>query len=290
MSLHILAPAKLNLFLTIMGRREDGYHLLDSLFVFVGLADGITVEASETLSFALSGPFATNLECGDDNIVMKAAAVLRREACIADGARICLDKHIPLAAGLGGGSADAAAVLCALNDHWRIGWPLERLEPLAARLGADVPACLAGKPVMARGIGEHLTPAPAMPDCAILLVNPGIATPTPQVFKAFRSMNPEIALRAIPPLPARFEDLTALVETIGPRGNDLLPAAIAVTPMIAEVLAALTMLPGAAHAGLCGSGATCFALFESAAAATRAAQSLRNVHPSWWSWSGTWAV
>jgi 4-diphosphocytidyl-2-C-methyl-D-erythritol kinase len=284
MPLEFTAPAKLNLFLNITGRREDGYHLLDSLFVFCGLADRITLEPDDTLSISLSGPFAKGLESGSDNIAIRAAELLRSEASITGGARITLEKHIPVAAGLGGGSADAAAVLRGLNAFWGIGWPMERLQVLGAQLGADVPACLPGKPVMARGIGDQLSPAPGMPTCGILLVNPRVAVPTPAVFKAFKAMNPVIAARAFPPLPERFASLGAMVEVIRHRSNDLLPAAVSVAPVVADVLQVLGGLPGVAYAGLSGSGATCFALFDTQEAAHNAV-----VPSQWWRWSGSLA-
>jgi 4-diphosphocytidyl-2-C-methyl-D-erythritol kinase len=281
MPLDIHAPAKLNLFLNITGRREDGYHLLDSLFVFCSLVDTISIRPSQTLSISLSGPFAEGLESGTDNIAMKAAELLRREASITLGARITLEKHIPVAAGLGGGSADAAAVLRGLNAFWGIGWPLDRLQVLGAQLGADIPACLPSHPVIARGIGDQLSPAPGMPNCGILLVNPRVAVPTPAVFKAFKAMNPVIAARAFAPLPERFQSLGDMVGIIRHRGNDLLPAAVSVAPVVADVLQVLGGLPGARYAGLSGSGATCFALFDTQTEAHNAV-----VPTEWWRWSG----
>eukprot|EP01035_Chromulina_nebulosa_P017468 gene17468-23020_t len=286
-SLTVLAPAKLNLTLTVTARRSDGYHKLDSLFVFCGLTDQITVTNADTLELAtISGPFGRHLDRGADNLLLRAAALLQAEAGITHGARITLDKRIPVAAGLGGGSADAAAILLALNQLWALDWPLGRLEALSAKLGADVPACIRSQPVVARGIGNLLSPAPAMPECGILLVNPRVLTPTPAVFKAFREQNPNIPARRLQPLAASFPTLRVLVGAIAPRGNDLIQAAISVTPVIADVLDALKRLPDAVYASLSGSGATCFALFPTQERAAEAARQIAEQHPEWWSWSG----
>jgi len=283
------APAKLNLFLNVAGRRDDGYHLLDSLFVFVGLADELSLTPGGALSLDVEGLSADAI-AGDDNLVLRAARKIAEAAGAAPSFRLRLRKRIPVAAGLGGGSADAAAALRLIARRWRLDWPQERLLEIAASLGADVPACLAGRAVIARGTGGDLSPAPILPDCGILLANPNIATPTPEVFAAYRTMNPVVpdwASRGLPALGDRHDDLAALVAAISPRGNDLLPAALRVTPEIGGVLAVLQRLPGAAYAGLSGSGATCFALFHSAEAAA-AAQTRLHTAPgrSWWSWAG----
>jgi 4-diphosphocytidyl-2-C-methyl-D-erythritol kinase len=288
--LTVRASAKLNLTLTVTARRPDGYHVLDSLFVFCGLADQITVTEADTLELAaISGPFGGHVERGADNLLIKAAVLLRTEAGVDRGARITLDKRIPVAAGLGGGSADAAAMLRALNRVWGLDWPVERLETLSAALGADVPACVRSQPVFARGIGDVLSPAPAMPECGILLVNPGLPTPTPSVFKAFREQKPIVPKQRRKPVATGFPSLRALVSAIAPRGNDLLPAAVSVTPVIADVLDAMRRLPDAAYASLSGSGATCFALFATEAQAAAAAQRIADKQQGWWSWSGCWA-
>ncbi|TAJ38986.1 MAG: 4-(cytidine 5'-diphospho)-2-C-methyl-D-erythritol kinase, partial [Reyranella sp.] len=177
-----LARAKVNLWLNVVGRRADGYHLLDSLVAFTDLADEVEVAAASDLSLAIDGPGARSLEAEADNLVLKAARLLAGRAGIAPRAAIRLVKRIPVAAGLGGGSADAAATLRALVELWRIAMPEEELFDLAAELGADVPMCLAGKPALVSGIGERLAPSPALPASAILLVNPGVPLPTPSVF------------------------------------------------------------------------------------------------------------
>jgi 4-diphosphocytidyl-2-C-methyl-D-erythritol kinase len=281
------APAKVNLTLTITARRDDGYHLLDSLFVFCDLNDVVTIEPSEVLELAtLSGPFAPDIEHAGGNLVIRAAHLLQRAAGTSQGARLSLAKNIPVAAGLGGGSADAAATLLALNQFWALQWPLERLHVLAASLGADVPACLASKPVFARGIGDILSPAPDMPDCSILLVNPRVSTPTPAVFKAYKAEHPEVVKPEIVVFPDRLPDLAALVQAIEPRGNDLLAAALSVSPVISDVLTTLRSLPGAQYCSMSGSGATCFALFETRSFAMNARVLLAKLQPSWWAWNG----
>ena len=214
---------------------------------------------------------------------------MRRESGTGAGARLALCKNIPVAAGLGGGSVDAAATLTGLNRFWGLHWPVERLERLSEILGADVPACVRNVPVYARGIGERLVNAPVLPDCGVLLVNPRVETPTPDVFKAFRASNPDISAKMFTPLPEQFPSISTLVDAIAPRGNDLLEAACQVTPVIGDVLTALRGLSGTAHTGLSGSGATCFALFRDAQAAAHAANTLTQAQPGWWVWCGGWA-
>jgi 4-diphosphocytidyl-2-C-methyl-D-erythritol kinase len=294
MSFTALAPAKLNLFLNITGRRDDGYHLLDSLFAFVELGDEIKGEPSAKPWLSAWGEFATGVGAEADNLAVRARDLMFAEAGVSPSLAITLEKRIPVAAGLGGGSADAAVVLRALNRYLDLNWPLERLLPLAAKLGADVPACLESQPVIARGIGDILSAAPAMPPCGVLLVNPNVPTPTPAVFKAFKDMNPRIAERHFMPIPQAFADVNALVRAIQPRGNDLLDAAISVTPVIRDVLEVLGMLPDVRYFGLSGSGATCFALFDTDYKASMAASEFwprrpRKRNEIWWTWAGGWA-
>jgi 4-diphosphocytidyl-2-C-methyl-D-erythritol kinase len=279
-----LAPAKVNLFLNVTGRRADGYHLLDSLFVFGGPADRIDGWNSELPHFHVSGEFADLIGADQQNLVMKAAELVRRDSGIDRPLSLCLEKYIPVAAGLGGGSADAAAILLALNDYWELRWPQEKLAGLARELGADVPACLGHEAVMARGIGDELSPAPGLPEFAMLLANPRVPTLTPDVFRAFALANPKVAPRALPPLPERWETLDMLAADVTVRGNDLLSAAIAVSPAIMDVLTALRGVKQAACMGLSGSGATCFALFATDEAAVAAGEALAHDHPGWWFW------
>ena len=178
------AHAKVNLWLNVVGRRDDGYHLLDSLVAFVDLADQVEARPGDRLSLGLEGPLAGALAGEADNLVLKAARLLADRAGVAPRAAIRLVKHVPVAAGLGGGSADAAATLRELVDLWRVAMPEEELFDLAAHLGADVPMCLAGRTAFVSGVGERLAWAPPLPECAVLLVNPGTALPTRDVFAA----------------------------------------------------------------------------------------------------------
>ncbi|MGL4635896.1 MAG: 4-(cytidine 5'-diphospho)-2-C-methyl-D-erythritol kinase [Beijerinckiaceae bacterium] len=285
----VSAPAKLNLALNITGRRADGYHELDSLFAFCDLSDELAITHADELTLSVTGSWAGHITADSDNLVLRAAQMLREHTKVIKGASIQLTKHIPVAAGLGGGSADAAAALRGLNRFWNSGCSEEVLLSLAARLGADVPACLASKPVLARGIGEVLTPLPALRACGVLLVNPRVETPTPQVFKAFARANAVIAQRQLVSLEQSFANLDALVEALRPRGNDLLEAATSVSSVIADVLDALHVLPDCRYAHLSGSGATCFALFETEALAKAAAKELSEARLDWWSWAGGWA-
>lgn len=273
-----LARAKVNLWLQVVGRRADGFHLLDSLVAFTDLADEIEVAPGSGLTLEIAGPVADSLQGEPDNLVLRAARLLAGRAGVSPRAAIRLSKRIPVAAGLGGGSADAAATLLALVDLWRIAMPPEELFDLAATLGADVPMCLAGRPALASGIGERLTPVPALPACAILLVNPGLALPTPAVFAARQG-----SFSAARPIGDGWRDLGSLAEDLGRRGNDLSEAAISLQPEIAGVLDQLRRSDGVAHVAMSGSGATCFGLYETIEAAQRAAARLPA---AWWRHAG----
>jgi 4-diphosphocytidyl-2-C-methyl-D-erythritol kinase len=272
------AHAKVNLWLNVVGRRSDGYHLLESLVAFVDLADTLDVRPSDRLSLELAGPQAAGLAGDPANLVLKAARLLADRAGVAPLAAIRLGKHIPVAAGLGGGSADAAATLRALGDLWRVALPEEELFDLAASLGADVPICLAGRTALVSGIGERLQPAPALPPAAILLVNPGTALPTRDVFEARRG-----PFSTAMPVTRPWRDLPELVAALAQRGNDLSEAAIALCPVIAEVLAFLRNSRGVRYTAMSGSGATCFALYDSPDAARQVSASMA---PAWWRHAG----
>ena len=273
-----LARAKVNLWLQVVGRRADGFHLLDSLVAFTDLADEIEVTPDSGLSLEIVGPGAASLGGDPDNLVLKAARLLAGRAGVAPRAAIRLTKHIPVAAGLGGGSADAAATLLALIELWRVAMPQEELFDLAATLGADVPMCLAGRAALASGIGERLAPVPALPPCAILLVNPGLPLPTPAVFGARQGSFSEAR-----PVGDGWRDLGSLAKDLGQRGNDLTEAAISLQPEIANVLDRLRQSDGVAHVAMSGSGATCFGLYETIEAAQNASSRLP---PSWWRHAG----
>ena len=274
-----VARAKVNLWLNVVGRRADGYHLLDSLVAFADLADTLEATASDRLTLAVDGPEAATLAGESDNLVLRAARRLADRAGVAPRAALRLTKNIPVAAGLGGGSADAAAALLALSALWRVALPVEELFELAAGLGADVPMCLAGRPAIASGVGERLDPAPPLPACGLLLVNPGAALSTPEVFAA-RSGGFSSAQPVVRP----WTDLAGFVEALSLRGNDLEAPAIALHPAISEVLSVLRGSAGARYAAMSGSGATCFALYATLADAHSAAARLPA---GWWRHAGT---
>ena len=268
------APAKVNLYLHVTGRRADGYHLLDSLAVFGPAMDTVRVVPAETLSLALDGPFGGALQAEPDNLVLRAARALAAVAGVPAQAALSLTKRLPVASGIGGGSADAAAALRALNALWRCGLDAAALAAVAAPLGADIPVCVASQPRRMQGVGEVLLPAPQLPRCGLLLVNPGVALPTPAVFKA---RTPGFTPMAV--LPGAWPDAVSMAATLATLRNDLEPPAIALCPMVATVLAALRDLPGCLMARMSGSGATCFGLFADAAAARDAAAVLPG---DWW--------
>ncbi len=271
------ARAKVNLFLHVLGRRADGYHLLDSLVVFAEAADVVRAEPADSLSLTLSGPFASYLEAGDGNLVLRAARALARETGTGAGARLTLDKQLPIASGIGGGSADAAATLRVLNRLWRLGLEEARLAALALPLGADVPVCLASRPARMGGIGEVLAPAPQLPRFGLVLANPGLPLATPAVFAA---RTEPFDTRA--DLPQSWKTAQAMARDLARLRNGLEAAARALCPTLGTVLNALAALPGALLARLSGSGPTGFALFATAKEANDAAALLRRLHPDWW--------
>ncbi len=288
------APAKINLYLHITGRQGDGYHLLDSLAVFPDIGDRVIARPAPTLSLELAGPFAGDLGAGEDNLVLAAARALAASGGGVPGvvpggvpegvpgAALRLEKNLPVASGIGGGSADAAATLRLLARLWaREGGARERgareradLPAIAARLGADVPVCLGARAARMSGIGTALAPPPRLPEAGIVLANPGIALPTRDVFAARGG-----AFSAPPALPAGWEDAAAMAADLAALGNDLEAPAIALRPQIGTVLAALRALPGVLLARMSGSGATCFAVFATAEAALAAS---RRLPREWW--------
>ena len=274
------ARAKVNLWLHVTGRRaDDGYHTLESLFVFTEFGDDLTLTPGDGFDLVLSGPMAGAAGEGGDNLVLKAARALADEVPDLRGGTFTLDKRTPVAAGLGGGSADAAAALRllarenALDDHD------PRLMRAALRTGADVPVCLASEPAFVRGIGDILSPI-AMPDLALVLVNPGVPLSTAQVFAALgRPKDDRVEGAQDPDLPTEIDAFAAL---LGAMRNDLEPAAVRVCPPIASVLEAIGQAPGVLLARMSGSGPTCFGLFGDERAAETAAASLSMARPGWW--------
>ena len=273
------AWAKINLTLQVTGRRADGYHELNSLVVFAGVGDELRFLPAEgnDLTLSIEGPQAGPLLSGPDNLVLRAAQALSRSTGVVAGADIVLTKNLPVASGIGGGSADAAAALRGLCRLWNVSPPAAELEALALTLGADVPVCLRGDPVVMSGIGEQLLPVAALPPLWLLLVNPGVAVSTAEVFKA-RSGD---FTRAVGPAPPPL-GLPALLRWLEARPNDLEAPALALAPKIGEVLQALRDQSHCLFARMSGSGATCFGLFEDETAARQAAGALSLKFPKWW--------
>ena len=285
MTVEALAPAKVNLALHVTGRREDGYHLLDTIVAFGPVADRLVCERAGRLSLTITGPEAGGLDDGGENLVLRAARIIAGSS----GAQITLEKHLPVASGIGGGSSDAAATLRALSLLWdrddefaALNWnaPDGQIEPVVSKLlqlGADLPMCLLPRSLRARGIGERIDELD-LPPLACLLANPRVPVATADVFRALTG-------RGNPGLPEDlplFDDPGDLIGWLAGQRNDLQPAAISVAPAIAEVLDELRALPGCRLSRMSGSGATCFALFTDEEAARAGGEALRQRRPGWW--------
>lgn len=275
--LSLAAPAKINLFLHVTGRRDDGYHLLESLVVFTETGDRLVVGAAKDLTLSISGPFAAALpDAGPDNLVLRAAAALQREASIDAGAHITLEKNLPVSSGIGGGSADAAAALRALCVLWGVDVPSSRLAGIGLAIGADVPVCVNARPAIMSGVGETLCDVAPPPRCGVVLVNAGEGVSTPEVFAARTA---PFADGGSWQTPGRFD---AFIDALKTRQNDLSDPALSVSPVIGDVLAALSDTADCALARLSGSGGTCFGLYPDMAAAGEAAAVIQAAHPNWW--------
>lgn len=271
------APAKINLTLRVLGRRADGYHRLESLVAFADLADTLSLQPGGDTALDITGPFAA--ACGPvaGNLVLKACTALRERVAGLNAGRFVLEKNIPVAAGLGGGSADAAAALRLLARANSLAPDDPRLAEAAPAVGADVPVCLESHARIMRGVGEELSAALDLPQLAALLVNPGVPLATRDVFARFAgNQDGKPSLAGVP------RERGALIEWLGTHGNDLTHSAIACVPVIADVLQALSAMPGARLARMSGSGPTCFALFASPGEATAAAQRLKTERKDWW--------
>jgi len=272
----VFAPAKVNLFLHVTGRRSDGYHLLDSLAVRPLVGDFVHADLADELNLTITGRFGGVLHAEPDNLVLRAAGALASAAGLAPRAALTLEKDLPVASGIGGGSADAAAALLVLSKLWGLDIPLYEI---ALSLGADVPVCLDGRPLRMGGIGEVLRPAPALPKFWMVLVNPGVAVSTPAVFKARAGdFSPEAVL------PEGWADAKTMAADLSRLANDLEAPAIALAPVIGDVLAALREDEACLLARMSGSGATSFGLYGTASDARRAC--LRIERPGWWVWAG----
>jgi 4-diphosphocytidyl-2-C-methyl-D-erythritol kinase len=275
------APAKVNLTLHILGRRADGYHELESLVGFADAGDRLTFTPGDALALEVSGPTAQAAGGTADNLVLKAARALSERVGNLQLGRFVLDKELPVAAGLGGGSSDAAAALRLLAQANSLAPDDARLYAAARASGADVPVCLDPRGRMMRGIGERLSAPVRLPELPAVLVNPGVAVPTRDVFAQLGAP----ALTS-PPQPDDVlqagADLDHVVSALAARRNDLEAPAVALQPVIADVLAALRDCTGCRLARMSGSGATCFGLFGSMSDAAGAAQALAAAHPAWW--------
>lgn len=274
------APAKINLSLRAPGRRADGYHELRSLVVFADCGDVLTGEPAADLALDIAGPFAAALVGEGDNLVLRAAKSLGRHLGIEPTAHLRLEKNLPVASGIGGGSADAAAAFRLLTKLWNARIEPAALASLALSIGADVPVCLEARPALMWGKGEQLMRLEALPPFWLVLANPGVALSTAAVFKALAA--PDLSEKQTAPLPPALDSLDALIDWLGAQGNDLEAPAKALAPTIADVIGALAQTQGCRLARMSGSGATCFGIFADEAGARNAAAEISAAHPGWW--------
>lgn len=289
------APAKVNLYLHVTGRRSDGYHLLDSLFAFAGIYDEIAISKSdnEILSLDIDGEFAVALESSaknpiaeEDNIILKTVKLLAEELGEKPHAHVTLTKNLPVAAGIGGGSADAAATLKGLLKLWDKEGAIStsKLEEIALKLGADVPPCLYSHPIHVSGVGEIIEKAPPIPLMWFVLVNPRILLPTPKVFKALRRINTVAKpnLSSSCPMENPASDVFEFVEKMKRRDNDLFVPAAKEVPEIRDIIDAISDTDGCLLSRMSGSGATCFGLYQSEITAFKATKDISAKYPKWW--------
>jgi 4-diphosphocytidyl-2-C-methyl-D-erythritol kinase len=280
MSVRVFAPAKINLTLQVGAPRADGMHPLQSVVAFADIGDVVEAKASSRLSLAINGDFAEHLEADPENLVLRAARALAEAAGVPARAKLTLEKNLPIASGIGGGSADAAATLRALNDVWRLDWNNEQLARIGRQLGADVPVFFTGAAAAyMTGVGETCAAIDA-PEFPAVLVNPMMPLATPAVYRQFDAMGLGHALE--PQGPPAWEDLDHALDDIAVIGNDLERAARALAPEIGDVLAALRAEDSVRYAALSGSGATCFALLEDWEQAEALAEKLAAEWPAWW--------
>ena len=271
------APAKINLYLHVTGKRADGYHQLETLVVFADLGDVLSVTPSESLTLTVTGAFADEAGSGAENLVLRAAEALRAATGIRAGAALVLEKNLPVGAGLGGGSADAAAALKLLMTHWAVILPQAQLMKIASALGADVPICLTGTPLIARGVGEEISlPASPLPELHLVLVYPRRPLATKDVFARYRIAR-QIATPALD-----FSSAEKFCMSLAQARNQLQPVAISLLPEVAEVLLALETAPQARLVRMTGSGSACFAITDDAQDAHHLAQYLTQRYPHWW--------
>jgi len=297
-SVSVFAPAKINLFLHVGERRDDGYHALESLIAFAEVGDRLTLLRAREISLSIGGRFGGALSSGPDNLVIKAAHALLTSPPSGErsrvaspragegamlppaqiGAAITLEKNLPVASGIGGGSADAAAALRGLNALWNLRYSEGELLNIAEQLGSDVPACLLSRPCWMEGRGERVTPLAPLPQFPLILINPGVMVPTGPVFG---SLNARTGLGAKAPI-GEIKSVWDLVGYLDGAVNDLEAPASRLAPDIEDALSALDREPGCVLAQMSGSGATCFGLFDQQQFAIGAAERIAQDHPEWW--------
>lgn len=272
-----LAPAKINLALHVIGQRPDGMHLLDTVAVFADIGDMVSADPAERLTLAIEGPLAAHAPIGSENLIIRAAECLRRHTRAKAGAALRLTKHLPSGAGFGGGSADAAAALLALNELWQTGMARSALAAIGVELGADIPMCVSGAALRARGIGEVIDPISGWPPLPMVLIWPGAAVPTGAIFSALE----ERVNEPLPPI-FRLETVAGVATWLAGQRNDLQHAAVQVAPVIHAGLEALRAAPGCLLARMSGSGSGCFGLFASTELSRAVASRIASAEPSWW--------
>jgi 4-diphosphocytidyl-2-C-methyl-D-erythritol kinase len=274
------APAKVNLFLHVGDKRADGYHNLLSLVVFADVGDRVNLAPADRLTLKLTGAFP-DTGPADGNLVLKAARALDAWAAKhghkTKPVELTLEKNLPVASGIGGGSSDAAATLLMLAAHWGLPIAVDELQALGLQLGADVPVCLRAAPTLVSGVGEELAPVDALPPFALVLVNPRVEVPTAQVFKAL-----EVRSGAHAPPLRRFNGTRDFAMYLDQTINDLAAPAKTIAPVIMRAESALAATDGCLVARMSGSGATCFGLYETKPVADAAADAIARKHPEWW--------
>jgi 4-diphosphocytidyl-2-C-methyl-D-erythritol kinase len=276
------APAKVNLTLRVIGRRPDGYHELESLVAFARAGDRVDFAPGDALALDVAGPFAAAAGNLADNLVLKAARELKRRAPALALGRFALTKELPVAAGLGGGSADAAAALRLIARANALALDDPRLADAARASGADVPVCLDPRARVMRGIGEVLSAPLDLPPLPAVLVNPGVPLATKDVFAAFARLGPPKGAAAFDGAAVSGTSVETALAALARGSNDLETAAVALCPAVADALATLRATPGCRLARMSGSGATCFGLYANGSAAATAAQAIAGGHPTWW--------
>lgn len=275
-----IAPAKINLFLHVGPVDDEGYHPLTSLVAFADVGDGISAASADRLSLTVGGPFGSGLTDDADNLILRALRALGDATGTGEpSVHVRLDKRLPIAAGLGGGSSDAGAALKLARDLLGLGIDDAALGDIARVVGADGPMCLHARPAWAEGRGEVLTFEPKLPPLPALLVNPGVPSPTGAVYRGY-----DAAPRALEPRPAAPAEWSAsgVIDWLAEQRNDLHAPAIALQPAIGAAMQAVAALPDARLTRMSGSGATVFALFDTREAAEAAARQLASEHPDWW--------